>query len=100
LLIGIGPAIGPASYEIGSAESSQVMAVLGAAAGNLLVPTRPGHAAFDLPGAIRRQLCASGVRAGNVHDLAIDTLTATADFFSDRAARPCGRFAAVAILAA
>jgi polyphenol oxidase len=100
LLIGIGPASGPASYELGAAESSQVMAVFGTEAGNLLVPTRPGHAAFDLPGAIRRQLRASGVKAANVHDMAVDTLTSTADFFSDRAARPCGRFAAVAMLPA
>jgi len=35
-----------------------------------------------------------------VHDLAIDTKTATDDFFSDRASRPCGRFAAVAVLQA
>ena len=35
-----------------------------------------------------------------MHDLAIDTRTSTDDFFSDRAARPCGRFAAVAALPA
>jgi YfiH family protein len=98
LLIGIGPAIGPASYEIGAAESAQVADVFGAGAASLLVPTRPGHAVFDLPGAIRRQLSAAGVKPANVHDMAVDTLGATADFFSDRAARPCGRFAAVAML--
>ena len=59
----------------------------------------PGAEALaDLTAAIRRQLRASGVRTGNIHDLAIDTRTATGDFFSDRAARPCGRFAAVAVL--
>jgi hypothetical protein len=30
--------------------------------------------------------------------MAIDTRTSTDDFFSDRAARPCGRFAAIAVL--
>ncbi|HVT69685.1 MAG TPA: laccase domain-containing protein, partial [Trebonia sp.] len=60
--------------------------------------TRPGHALFDLTGAVRRQLTAAGVPAESVSDMAVDTKTSTADFFSDRAARPCGRFAAVALL--
>ena len=98
LLIGIGPAIGAASYEIGSAEVAEVTAAFGVAATRLLAPTRPGHAAFDLAAAIRSQLRAAGVPGENVHDMAIDTRTATDDFFSDRAARPCGRFAAVAVL--
>jgi hypothetical protein len=32
--------------------------------------------------------------------MGIDTRTSTGDFFSDRAARPCGRFMAVAMLPA
>ncbi len=98
LLIGIGPAIGAASYEIGAAEASEVMAAFGAEGTRLLTPTRPGHATFDLARAIRRQLRDSGVPDRNVHDMAIDTRTSTDDFFSDRAARPCGRFAAIARL--
>jgi YfiH family protein len=100
LLIGIGPAIGAASYELGAAEAAQVMTAFGAGARDLLVPTRPGHATFDLVGAICRQLRAAGVNPASVHDMATDTLTSTAEFFSDRAARPCGRFAAVAMLPA
>lgn len=101
LLIGIGPAIGTASYEIGPAEVTEVTAAFGAAGGRLLTPSgRPGHALFDLKGAIRGQLRAAGVPEDSVHDLAIDTRTSTADFFSDRAARPCGRFAAVVALRA
>jgi len=99
LLVGIGPAIGASSYEIGAAEAAQVMTAFGAAGTKLLTPSRPGHATFDLAGAIRSQLSACDVPAASVHDMAIDTRTATADFFSDRAARPCGRFAAVAMLA-
>ncbi|MDX6421423.1 MAG: purine-nucleoside/S-methyl-5-thioadenosine phosphorylase / adenosine deaminase [Trebonia sp.] len=98
LLIGIGPAIGAASYEIGAAEASEVMTAFGDAGTQLLTPTRPGHATFHLAAGIRRQLGTAGVPAGNVHDLAIDTRTSTDDFFSDRAARPCGRFAAIACL--
>ena len=100
LLIGIGPAIGAASYEIGPAEVAEVTGALGPAAARLLTPSRPGHATFDLPGAIRGQLWAAGIPPASVHDLAIDTRTSTAEFFSDRAARPCGRFAAVAALPA
>jgi YfiH family protein len=98
LLIGIGPAIGAASYEIGATEVSEVMTAFGDAGTHMLIPTRPGHAAFDLTAAIRRQLGASGIPSGNIYDLHIDTRTSTGDFFSDRAARPCGRFAAVAVL--
>ena len=98
LLIGIGPAIGAASYEIGATEASEVAAVFGPDGPELLTPSRPGHAMFDLTGAIRRQLREAGVPPVNVHDLATDTRTSTDDFFSDRAARPCGRFAAIARL--
>jgi polyphenol oxidase len=98
LLIGIGPAIGAASYEIGDAEVAEVMAAFGPEGTRLLAKSRPGHAMFDLAGAIRGQLDAAGILAGNVYDLATDTRTSTDDFFSDRAARPCGRFAAIACL--
>ena len=99
LLVGIGPAIGAASYEIGAAEAAQVTAVFGAGGERLLQPSRPGHALFDLKAAIRGQLSAAGVPASQVCDLAVDTRASTGDFFSDRAARPCGRFAAVVKLA-
>jgi hypothetical protein len=74
------------------------MAAFGQDGKQLLAENRPGHALFDLAGAIRRQLHAAGVRPANVHDLAVDTRQSTDTFFSDRAARPCGRFAAIARL--
>jgi polyphenol oxidase len=100
LLAGIGPAIGADSYEIGSAEAAQVTEAFGAAAASagLLTPTRPGHCTFDLLAALRIQLRDAGVRDRNVHPMGVDTRTSTADFFSDRAVRPCGRFMAVASL--
>jgi YfiH family protein len=98
LLIGIGPTIGAASYEIGAAEAAEVTAAFGPDAKGLLTENRPGHALFDLPGAIRQQLAAAGIPPANVHNVAIDTRQSTDTFFSDRAARPCGRFAAVARL--
>jgi YfiH family protein len=97
LLVGIGPAIGADSYEIGDAQAAEVTAAFGDA--GLLKPTGPGHCTLDVIGALRIQLRQAGVKDANVHDMAIDTRTATDQFFSDRAARPCGRFMAVAMLA-
>ena len=108
LAIGIGPAIGAESYEIGEAEAVEVagafpgIADLGTggteSADGLLRPTRPGHWTFDMAGALRIQLRDVGVEDRHVHPMNIDTRTSTDDFFSDRAARPCGRFMAVAML--
>ena len=98
LLIGIGPTIGAVSYEIGAAEAAEVAAAFGPDGKQLLAENRPGHALFDLPGAIRQQLHLAGIPSANVHDMAIDTRQSTDTFFSDRAVRPCGRFAAVARL--
>jgi YfiH family protein len=98
LLVGIGPAIGPDSYEIGDAQAAQVTAAFGDA--GLLKPTRPGHATMDVVGGLRIQLREAGVKSENVHVMNIDTLTSTDDFFSDRAARPCGRFMLAAVLPA
>jgi len=104
LLVGIGPAIGAASYEIGAAQAAQVSAAFGGAApagaGTLLRPTRPGHCTFDLVAALRIQLRDAGVSDANVHPMGVDTFVSTTDFFSDRAARPFGRFMAVAMLPA
>ncbi len=97
LLAGIGPAIGAGSYEIGDAQAAEVTAAFGDA--GLLKPTRPGHCTLDVIGGLRIQLRQAGVKDANVHDMAIDTAAATDEFFSDRAARPCGRFMAVAMLA-
>jgi len=102
LLVGIGPAIGADSYEIGDAEAAQVAAVFGAVgapgAPGLLRPTRPGHATFDLVAALRVQLRDAGIEDRNVHAMGVDTRASTEDFFSDGAARPCGRFMAVTVL--
>lgn len=96
LLVGIGPAIGADSYEIGDAQAAEVTVAFGDA--GLLKPTRPGHCTLDVVGGLRIQLRQAGIKDANVHDMAIDTRTSTDEFFSDRAARPCGRFMAVAML--
>jgi YfiH family protein len=98
LLVGIGPAIRADSYEIGDAEAAEVTAAFGPDAAGLLKPTRPGHCTLDLVGGLRVQLRRAGVKDANVYDMGIDTRIAADEFFSHRAARPSGRFAAVAVL--
>lgn len=95
LLAGVGPCIGAAHYEIGEPALSATRRRLG---DELLQPTRPGHARFDLLGGVLRRLAEAGVPTGNVEVAGIDTLTATDDLFSDRRERPCGRFMLVAAL--
>jgi YfiH family protein len=99
LLVGIGPAIRAESYEVGDAEAAEMTAAFGPDdAAALLKPTRPGHCTLDVVGGLRIQLRRAGVNDANVHDMGIDTRTAADEFFSHRAERPTGRFAAVALL--
>lgn len=95
LRAGLGPCIGQPSYEIGGPALEETRQALG---DDLLVPSRPGHARFDLVGAIRRRLAEAGVPDDQVEVAGVDTFRHTADVFSDRAQRPCGRFMLVAAL--
>lgn len=93
LLVGLGPCIGADSYEVGPAEVADIRTAFPEL--DVLRETREGHACLDLVTVLRRQLADAGVPSSGVEVMAVDTLTSTAEFFSDRAARPCGRFAAV-----
>ncbi|MGO4255434.1 peptidoglycan editing factor PgeF [Marmoricola sp. RAF53] len=95
LVAGVGPCVGADSYEVGRAEADAFDALFGP--GVHTRPSRPGHAYADLRGAVRQQLADLGV--GTVEVMDTDTRTSTDTFFSDRAARPCGRFMAVVVLA-
>lgn len=90
----IGPCVAAFSYEIGGAAIDEVRAGLG---DRWLGPTRPGHATFDLLGAVRERLAATGVPADRIRATDVDTRTHDA-FFSSRAQRPHGCFALVAAL--
>jgi hypothetical protein len=59
-------------------------------------PDGPGHWLVDLAAANRQQLLRRGVPGGQIYDCRVTT--ADDRFFSDRAARPCGRFALLARL--
>jgi polyphenol oxidase len=60
-------------------------------------PDGTGRWTFDLWAANRRLLVEAGVRPANIEVSAVGTGPGT-PYFSDRAARPCGRFAALARL--
>jgi YfiH family protein len=96
LRAGIGPSIGPSSYEVGDD-------VVGAA--RTAFPDTPGvirrdgdRTTFDLWTANAHDLHRSGVPAGHVECLAIDTFVSPDRFYSHRAGAPTGRFAAFVAL--
>ena len=66
-----------------------VRGVLGERASRCIRPDGTGRWLFDLWSANRLLLREAGVPGDQIHVAAIPT---GADFFSNRAARPCGRF--------
>jgi copper oxidase (laccase) domain-containing protein len=95
LVAGVGPCIGRDAYEIDGTALAEVESAFG---GAFLVPTAGGRAGFDLGAAVVHRLEQAGVRPDRIHTAGATTDAAPADLFSDRAARPCGRFALVAAL--
>jgi YfiH family protein len=96
LVAGVGPSIGPGSYEVGEDVLSAARDELGDVP--YVRDTDRGKGCFDLWEANVQQLIDSGLRRERIECAGIDTRTNTDEFFSDRAARPCGRFAAFALL--
>lgn len=100
IIAGIGPAISPDRYQVGTEvaeEARRCFAAHGAA--DVLRPDGTGRWLFNLWHANRILLREAGLRDDSIHLAAVPTGPAGASpFFSDRAARPCGRFAAVARL--
>lgn len=101
IVAGLGPAIAGDRYQVGPDVHEAVTAAFGAAATGFLRPdlrpgASPGRWLLDLPAANRHALCAAGVPDAQIH--ATPLTTGSGDFFSDRAARPCGRLALIARL--
>jgi hypothetical protein len=107
VVAGLGPAIAGDRYQVGPDVHEAVTATFGAAAAAFLRPDRrPGAGPqtqpsqdrwlLDLSAANRHALREAGVPADRIHASTIPT--GTGAFFSDRAARPCGRLALVAQL--
>ena len=104
LVAGLGPAIAGDRYQVGPDVHEAVTVAFGPAAAAFLRPDlRPGAVPagqdrwlLDLSAANRHALLEAGVPGVRIHASAVPT--GTGDFFSDRAARPCGRLALVARL--
>jgi polyphenol oxidase len=101
VLAGIGPAIAPDRYQVGADVADAVRGCFGDAADGLLRSDGTGRWLLDLWAANRRQLLQAGVPEAQIHVAAAPTGPTPQGpglFFSDRTARPCGRFALVARL--
>jgi YfiH family protein len=94
----IGPAVEAARYQVGAEVAEAARGAFGAGVDDVLAPDGPGHWRFDLWAANRRVLVEAGVPAAQIEVAPVGTGPGT-PFFSDRAERPCGRFAALARLA-
>lgn len=95
LVAGVGPCIGATAYEIDGDALAEVRDAFG---DDLLEPSSGGRAHFDLRTAVLRRLTGAGVPGDRIEVVPATTDSAPDDLFSDRAARPCGRFAVVAAL--
>jgi polyphenol oxidase len=94
----VGPAVHPDRYQV-SDEVQRALAATAPPTGldpAVARPDGPGRWLVDLVTANRDQLRAGGVRAE--HIATCGGTTADEAFFSDRAQRPCGRFALLARL--
>jgi YfiH family protein len=102
IIAGLGPAMSPDLYQVGPDVHQAVTQSFGPAAPALLRPDRHDvRWLLDLWAANRLALQEAGVPAAQIHVTGIPTGPAGHDcFFSDRAARPCGRLALVARLRA
>jgi YfiH family protein len=93
---GIGPAIGPDRYQVGAEVADAARDAFGPRP--FLRPDGAGAWLFDLWAANRFLLREAGVPDRNIHVAGVPTGPEPGLFFSDRTARPCGRFAALARL--
>jgi YfiH family protein len=89
----IGPAIGPDRYQVGGEVAEAARESFGPGTAQVMRPDGTGRWLFDLWAANRLILSEAGVQ--QIHLAAVPT---GGLFFSDRTARPCGRFAAIARL--
>jgi hypothetical protein len=94
----LGPAVRPERYQVSDEVVQGLREAVrpGRLDETVARPDGPGHWLVDLVAANRQQLIASGVR--DDHIVASGATTADEEFYSDRAQRPCGRFALLARL--
>jgi polyphenol oxidase len=88
----LGPAIGPAAFEVG-AEVREAFVGRDAGAAECFAPNARGRWQADLQGLARRQLGQSGVR--DIHGQPRCTYSDAGRYFSHRREAPCGRMASL-----
>jgi purine-nucleoside/S-methyl-5'-thioadenosine phosphorylase / adenosine deaminase len=98
IIAGLGPAISPDSYQVGDEVAEAARESFGAHAQSVIRPDGTGRWLFDLWAANVVILDQAGVAHERTHVADVPTGAESGYFFSDRAARPCGRFAALAKL--
>ncbi len=100
VVAGIGPAVGADRYQVGPDVHQAVTRSFGPAAAQFIRPdpSAPGRWLLDLQAANGHALRQAGVPAARIHAADIPTGPVPGHFFSDRAARPCGRLALAARL--
>jgi polyphenol oxidase len=96
VVAGIGPAIPAQRYQVGDDVADAARVAFGDRVHEVLRPDGTGRWLFDGPGANHLVLTEAGVDDANIHVAPVGS--DSGDFFSDRATRPCGRFAAIARL--
>jgi YfiH family protein len=97
IVVGIGPCIDGAGYQVGGDVASAARDAFGDRADRVLRPDGTGRWLFDLVAAAGIQLTDAGVAADNIHPSGLTTGAHT-PFFSHRAEGTCGRFAVLARL--
>jgi len=108
ILAGVGPAVAPGRYQVGADVHQAVTRAFSPAAAAFLRPDSvAGHWLLDMWAANRFSLREAGVPGTRIHVTDLPTGVNQSGkpaghgyFFSDRAARPCGRLALVARLRA
>ena len=98
VIAGVGPAVSADGYQVGNDVAEAVHESFGAQAQNVIRPDGTGRWLLDLWTANLLILGQAGVTRERTHVAAIPTGAEPGQFFSDRAIRPCGRFAAIARL--
>ncbi len=98
LVAWIGPAAGPALYEVG-VDVREAFLAHSSAAEQHFVATRPDHWKVDLPGLARQRLQAAGMLPGAIHGGDLCTMADPQRWFSHRRDRRSGRIATLVWMA-
>ncbi|WP_312318170.1 peptidoglycan editing factor PgeF [Stenotrophomonas sp.] len=88
----LGPAAGPAHYEVGE-DVFHAFVEGDAGAATAFVATRPGHWKVDLYALARRRMLAAGLEAGAIHGGQYCSIADPQRFYSHRRDRRTGRMA-------